>query len=68
MRVEGTAKKSSLHIYNVHPILLGEDGNITKFIVEFYHKKVAHDGRGLTINEIRSSFFKYSDVIPLPEV
>ena len=50
-------KKSCLHLNDVHPVLLGKDGTIPRLIVKWCHKKVAHCGRGLTINEIRSNGF-----------
>ena len=50
-------KKSSLHVNVVHPVLLDKDGNIPRLIAEWCYKKVAHGGRGLTINEIRSNGF-----------
>ena len=40
-----------------HPILLPKNGHITSVITGFYHRKVEHDGRGMTINEIRSNGF-----------
>ena len=57
LRVGGRLKKSSLHINDVHPVLLGKDGNITRLIVGWCHKKVVHGGRGLTVNEIRTNGF-----------
>ena len=40
-----------------HPILLGKDSCITRLILEWCHQKMAHGGRGLTINKIRSNGF-----------
>ena len=57
LRVGGRLKKSSLHLNDIHPVLLGKDGNIPRLIVEWCYKKVAHGGRGLTMNEIRSNGF-----------
>ena len=57
LRLVGRLKKSSLHLNDVHPVLLGKDGTITRLIVEWCHKKVAHGGKGLTKNEIRSNGF-----------
>ena len=58
LRVGGRLKKSILHINDVHPVSLGKDGNITRLIVEWHHKKLVHGGRGLTINELRSNVFR----------
>ena len=57
LRVGGRLKRSSLHFNNVHLVLHGKDGNITRLIAEWCDKKVAHGGRGLTIIEIRSNGF-----------
>ena len=57
LRVCGRLKKSSLHVNDVHPVLLGKDGNIPRLIAAWCHRKVVHGGRGLTINEIRSNGF-----------
>ena len=57
LRVGGRLKKSNLHVNGVHPVLLGNDGNIPRLIVGWCRKKIAHGGRGLTINEIRSNGF-----------
>ena len=34
LRVGGRLKKSNLHVIDVHPVLLGNDGNIPRLIVE----------------------------------
>ena len=57
LRVGGRLKKSNLHFTDVHPILLSKDSCITRLIVEWCHQKTAHGERGLTINEIRSTWF-----------
>ena len=57
LRVGGRLKKSNLHVNDVHPVLLGNDGNIPRLMVEWCHKKVAHGGRRLIINENRSNGF-----------
>ena len=57
LRVGGRLKRSSLQLNDVHPVLLGKDGNIPRLVVEWCHKKVAHGGRGFTIHEIRSNGF-----------
>ena len=57
LRAGGRLRKSILHFTDVHPILLGKDSCITRLIVEWYHQKTAHGGRGFAINEIRSNEF-----------
>ena len=55
--VEGRMMKSNLHFIDVYPILLNKDSFITSLIMEWCHQKMAHGGRGPTINEIRSHGF-----------
>ena len=38
-----------------HPILLPKDGKVTTLIIQHHHKMAAHGGRGITLNQIRSS-------------
>ena len=57
LRVGGRLRKSNLHFTDVHPILLSKDSCITRLTVEWRHQKMAHVGRGLTINKIRSNGF-----------
>ena len=58
LKVPGRMKKSSLHLDNVHPVLRGKNGNITRLTVKWCHKKVAHAGKGLIKNEIRCNGFR----------
>ena len=40
-----------------HPVLLARKSEIAVTIIRWCHEKVAHSGRGITINYIRSSGF-----------
>ena len=44
-----------LHLSDFHSVLRGKNGNIPRLILEWCHMKVAHGGRGLTINEIKNN-------------
>ena len=48
---------SSLHYDVKHPIVLPTKSHVTQLIVKHCHEKVEHQGRGMTVNEIRSSGF-----------
>ena len=38
-----------------HPILLPKDGKVTTLIIQHHHKMATHGGRGITLNQIRST-------------
>ena len=57
LRVGGRLRKSSLHFTDVYPTLFSKYSCITILILEWCHQKMAHGGRGLTINEIGSNGF-----------
>ena len=57
IRVGGRIRQSSMEYKLKYPILLPKNGHITSVIIDFYHRKVGHGGRGMTINEIRSNGF-----------
>ena len=58
MPVGGRLKHvSSLHYDVKHPIILPRRSYITNLIVKDCHEKVEHQGRGMTVNEIRARGF-----------
>ena len=57
LRVGGRLARSSLTDREKHPIILPKQGHITQLIVRFCHQEVNHQGRGMTINQIRASGF-----------
>ena len=54
LRVGGRIRKSILEYKLKHPVLLPREGHIASVIMTYYHEKVAHAGRGITINELIS--------------
>lgn len=54
LRVGGRLRNSTLPNAAKHPAIIPKDHHITKMIIAHHHKEVKHQGRGLTINEIRS--------------
>ena len=55
LRVGGRLGRAGFQ-YNVkHPIILPKKTHVTKLIVRYFHEKVVHQGRGFTLNAIRSN-------------
>lgn len=55
LRVGGRLDYSSLPQSCKHPAIIPKDHHLTKLIIAHCHEKVMHQGKGLTINEIRSN-------------
>ena len=58
LRVGGRLSKSTELSENLkHPVLLPNKSHITTLIIRHSHKKVAHAGREMTLNELRSKYW-----------
>nr|XP_055045825.1 uncharacterized protein LOC129431793 [Misgurnus anguillicaudatus] len=57
LRVGGRIGRSRYSDSVTHPIIIPRNHQITQMIVAHFHNKVAHQGKGFTINEIRSNGF-----------
>ena len=55
IHVGGRLENSFLNNECKHPISLPKVGKITELLIRHHHKLAAHSGRGITLNEIRSS-------------
>ena len=56
MRVGGRlAQAQSLNPEVKHPIILPKKSHMTTVIIRYHHERVAHQGRGMTVNKIRSN-------------
>lgn len=53
----GRLRNSSLNFHLKHPVLLPKKHPVTDMIVHWCHRKVAHGGRGYTLNCLRSFGF-----------
>lgn len=53
-RVGGRLCNSSLPNSIKHPAIIPKDHHITKMIIAHHHERIKHQGKGLTLNEIRS--------------
>ena len=54
MRVGGRFRFANLESASKHPVILPKASHITSLIICHYHKRTNHQGRGITLNEIRS--------------
>ena len=42
---------------NKFPVIIPRKGHVTDLIIKYFHEKVQHQGRGMSLNEIRSNGF-----------
>ena len=57
LRVGGRLKRASLSDDVKFPVILPRDSHITMLIVQYFHERTRHQGKGMTLNEIRSNGF-----------
>lgn len=55
LRVGGRLTQATLHPHVKHPAILPKGHHVSRLLIKHYHEKVKHQGRGMTINELRSS-------------
>jgi len=55
VRIGGRIKQASVSEDIKHPVVLPGQGHISKLLARHYHEKALHQGKGITLNEIRSS-------------
>ena len=55
LKVGGRLRRSSFPDGLKHPVLLPKDSCFTGRVIARSHEKVAHSGKGMTLNEVRSS-------------
>jgi len=55
VRIGRRTKRASISQDTKHPVVLPEQGHISKILARHYHKKAMYQGKGITFNEIRSS-------------
>ena len=53
LRVGGQIMKANLTDSLRNPVILSKTGHITELIIRHIHKKAHHNGRGVTLNELR---------------
>ena len=55
LRVGGRLTQATLHPHVKHPAILPKGHHVSRLLIKHYHEKVKHQGRGMTINELRSN-------------
>ena len=57
IRVGGRMKHGAVALEIKHPVVMPKENQISDLIVQHCHKKIAHQGRGMTTNEVRNEGF-----------
>ena len=55
LRVGGRLEHADLHPHIKHPAILPKTSHISMLLIDHYHQRVEHQGRGITMNELRSN-------------
>ena len=55
VRICGRIKQASISQEMKHPVVLPSQEHISKLLVQHVHEKTLHQGKGITLNKIRSS-------------
>jgi hypothetical protein len=55
--VGGRLSKLKHTLGEKHPIILPRKGHVTNLIMIYFHERINHQGRGITVNEIRANGF-----------
>ena len=55
MRVGGRKRRANLSFTLRDPIILPKSSHITSLIISHVHERIHHGGRGMTLNELRTS-------------
>ena len=63
LRVGGRLTNSSFMYGVKHPLIMPASSHVTRMLIGYYHEKTRHQGRGLTMNAIRTSGIWIIDVL-----
>ena len=55
VRVGGRLKKGNLPDQVKHPAIIPKESHVTNLLIDHFHEKIQHQGRGMTLNEVRSN-------------
>ena len=54
LRVGGRIRNALVSYEIKHPVILPSRGHVTTLLVRYYHERIRHQGRGMTLNDLRS--------------
>ena len=57
LRVGGRIDRADTPYHIKYPVILPRKGHITTLVIRYYHQQTNHQGRGMTLNEIRGNGF-----------
>ncbi len=57
LRVGGRINRADTPYHIKHPVILPRKGHGTALIIRYYHQRINHQGRRMTLNEIRENGF-----------
>lgn len=57
LRVGGRLTKATLHSDVKQPAILPKGHHVSRLLIKHFHEQICHQGRGMTMNEIRSKGF-----------
>jgi len=57
LRVGGRIQRGHFTDGTKFPVILPKKGHVTSLIIKYFHEKVQHQGRGMSLNEIRANGF-----------
>ena len=57
LRVGGRIDRADTPYHIKYPVILPRKGHITTLVIRYYHQQTNHQGRGMTLNEIRGNDF-----------
>ena len=58
LRLGGRITRANVPYELKHPVILPRKSHVTELIVRHYHHQVEHQGRGITLNSVRSSGYR----------
>lgn len=57
LRVGGRLRRANLSDKVKYPVILPRKSHVTTLITRYFHERVSHQGKGITLNEIRANGF-----------